>query len=59
MLRAECPECGHTIRLSKRWADLGPPSCPSDGAALALDGAGEADEGEGVHVLAPAAVRMT
>jgi SprT-like family len=59
MLKAECPECGYTIRLSKRWADVGLPTCPTDGAALALDGAGEANEGEGVHVLAPAAVRLT
>jgi hypothetical protein len=59
MLKAECPECGYTIRLSKRWAAVGLPSCPTDGAALALDGAGEANEGEGVHVLAPAAVRLT
>jgi hypothetical protein len=59
MLKAECPECGYTIRLSKRWADVGLPSCPTDGAALALDGAGEANEGEGVQVLAPAAVRLT
>jgi hypothetical protein len=59
MLKAECPECGYTIRLSKRWADVGLPTCPTDGAALALDGAGEAPESEGVHVLAPAAVRLT
>ena len=53
------PECGYTIRLSKKWADVGLPTCPTGGAALALDGAGEAAEGEGVHVLAPAAVRLT
>jgi hypothetical protein len=59
MLKAECPECGYTIRLTRRWADMGLPSCPTDSAALALDGAGEASEGEGVHVLDPAAVRLT
>jgi hypothetical protein len=58
MLKAECPECGYTIRLSKRWVAVGLPSCPTDGAALALDGAHGANEGEGVHVLAPAAVRL-
>jgi hypothetical protein len=57
--QAECPECGYTIRLSKRWADVGLPSCPTDGAALALEGTGEANEGEDVHVLVPAAVRLT
>jgi hypothetical protein len=40
-------------------ADLGLPTCPTDGAPLGLNGAGEAAEGEGVHVLAPAAVRLT
>ena len=59
LLKAECPECGYTIRLTKRWAALGLPSCPTDGSALALDGDGEAREGEGVHVLVPAAVRLT
>ena len=53
MLKAECPECGYTIRLSKRWADMGLPSCPTDGAGLALDGAGEANEGEGVVLAQP------
>jgi hypothetical protein len=38
MLKAECPECGYTIRLTKRWADVGLPDCPTDGAALTLDG---------------------
>jgi hypothetical protein len=58
LLKAECPECGYTIRLSKKWADLGLPTCPIDGAALTLtlDGGGE---GEGIHVLTPAAVRLT
>nr|MDQ6900338.1 SprT-like domain-containing protein [Candidatus Dormibacteraeota bacterium] len=54
LLKAECPDCGYTIRLTKKWADLGLPTCPTDGASLALDGAGE-----GVHLLALAAVRLT
>jgi hypothetical protein len=33
LLKAECPECGYTIRLSKKWADVGLPGCPTDGAA--------------------------
>src|SRR5919109_3178501 len=32
LLKAECPECGYTIRLTKRWAALGLPSCPIEGA---------------------------
>jgi hypothetical protein len=58
LLKADCPECGYAIRLSKRWAEVGLPSCPTDGAALALNGAGEAAEAEGVQVLAPAPVRL-
>jgi hypothetical protein len=41
--------------LSKKWADLGLPTCPIDGGAKALDGAGEV--GEGVHVLDLVATR--
>jgi hypothetical protein len=59
MLKAECPECGYTIRLTKKWADVGLPTCPTDGGALALDRGGDAGEGEGVRVLAPAAARLT
>jgi hypothetical protein len=57
MLKAECPECGYTIRLTKKWADLGLPSCPTDGAALTLDGSSEGAEGVGLHALPAAAVR--
>jgi hypothetical protein len=59
LLKAECPQCGYTIRLSKKWADLGLPTCPTDGAALALDGGSEAGEGEDLRVLAPAAVKAS
>ena len=38
------------------WDSL---SCPIDGAALALDGAGEGGESDGLHVIEPAAVRLT
>ena len=27
MLKAECPSCGYTVRLTKKWADLGLPTC--------------------------------
>ena len=57
MLKAECPECGYTIRLTKKWADVGLPSCPTEGAGLTLDGDREGGEGERVNVLAPAAAR--
>ena len=38
MLKASCPCCGYTIRLSAKWASLGLPVCPLDGDALALEG---------------------
>jgi hypothetical protein len=38
LLKAECLECGYTIRLTKERADLGLRTCPTDGAALMLDG---------------------
>ena len=57
MLKAECPECGYTIRLAKKWADIGLPSCPSDDAGLQLTGPGEGAEGEGLQALPVAAVR--
>jgi hypothetical protein len=29
MHKAECPDCGYTIRLSRKWADVGVPMCPA------------------------------
>ncbi|MDQ6920240.1 MAG: hypothetical protein M3256_12390 [Actinomycetota bacterium] len=57
MLKAECPECGYTIRLTKKWADVGLPSCPTDGGALALDSGVEGAEGAGLHLWPTATVR--
>jgi hypothetical protein len=59
MLKAECPECGYTIRLTKKWADVGLPTCPTDGGGLVLEGGTEPDEGEGIHVLPRAAARQS
>jgi hypothetical protein len=36
MLKAACPHCGYTVRLTKKWADLGLPECPVDHTPLAL-----------------------
>jgi ribosomal protein L37E len=36
MLKASCPACGYTIRLTKTWADKGLPVCPSDGQTFVL-----------------------
>jgi hypothetical protein len=29
MLKAECPECGYTVRLTKKWLAVGAPICPA------------------------------
>lgn len=36
MLKACCPQCGYTIRLSNKWADAGLPDCPIDGTQFVL-----------------------
>jgi hypothetical protein len=36
MLKAVCPSCGYTVRLTAKWADLGLPSCPVDSDTLNL-----------------------
>ena len=28
MLKASCPSCGYTIRLTHKWAEQGLPTCP-------------------------------
>jgi hypothetical protein len=36
MLKAVCPDCGYTIRLSKAWADKGLPRCSHDNSQFVL-----------------------
>ena len=36
MLKAVCPDCGYTIRLSKAWADKGLPVCSHDNSTFVL-----------------------
>jgi hypothetical protein len=36
MLKAVCPSCGYTVRLTAKWADLGLPSCPVESDTLNL-----------------------
>ena len=31
MLKAYCPSCGYTVRLTSKWASYGLPTCPVDG----------------------------
>jgi len=36
LLKAYCPACGFTIRLTKKWADVGLPVCPVDNNQFTL-----------------------
>jgi hypothetical protein len=36
MLKAICPSCGYTVRLTQKWAAQGLPSCPVDGDTFNL-----------------------
>jgi hypothetical protein len=36
MLKAVCPSCGYTVRLTAKWAAKGLPSCPIDGDTFNL-----------------------
>lgn len=36
MLKAECPTCGYTVRLTSKWASYGLPACPVDADVLTL-----------------------
>jgi hypothetical protein len=29
MLKVECPDCGYTLRTTRKWLDTGLPSCPA------------------------------
>jgi hypothetical protein len=37
MHKAECDCCGYTVRLAKKWADFGPPICPTDKKPLTME----------------------
>jgi ribosomal protein L37E len=34
LIKAWCPACGYTIRLTEKWASLGLPECPNDGTTF-------------------------
>jgi len=36
MIKACCPTCGYTIRLSDKWVKLGLPVCPIDGSLFTI-----------------------
>lgn len=38
MLKASCPSCGYTVRMTAKWARVGMPCCPvHEGLELALE----------------------
>jgi len=44
LLKAECPLCGYTVRVTKKWVDeVGAPHCPAHGA-MDIDGLPGAEE---------------
>lgn len=34
LIKAECAECGYTVRVTAKWLEIGPPHCPAHGAML-------------------------
>lgn len=49
----ECDGCGYTVRLARKWLEIGPPICPAHGEPMVAelpdgegDDAGAGDEGE-------------
>lgn len=32
MKKTECQECGYTVRVTEKWLEVGPPSCPEHGS---------------------------
>lgn len=34
MLKCQCPECGYTVRTTRKWIDVATPVCPVDGAEM-------------------------
>lgn len=47
MHKCECGICGFTVRLSKKWAEVGAPICPTDNKPMNLDLPPEEDDGDG------------
>jgi rubrerythrin len=37
LLKAICPVCGYTVRVTKRWAEIGLPICPEDTEQFVLE----------------------
>lgn len=44
MHKCECGECGYTVRLAKKWLDVGIPECPVHHEQLTLENKDEENE---------------
>lgn len=44
MIKVECPDCGYTVRTTKKWLDVGAPWCPTEQRPMQFE---LPDEGEG------------
>lgn len=45
LLKAVCPECGYTIRVTQKWASQGLPVCPTDLVEFVLADGDKEEEG--------------
>lgn len=43
LVRCECPKCGYLVRTTRKWLDIAVPTCPVDGAEMAVDAPKEDD----------------
>lgn len=41
MLKCECPQCGYTVRTTRKWLDVAVPVCPVHGHEMELEGVEE------------------
>lgn len=46
MLKVTCPGCGYQVRTTRKWIEIGLPTCPCGQAMVAADPDGESDDEE-------------
>jgi len=37
MIKCSCPDCGYTLRTTRKWLDIATPICPVDGDLMAVE----------------------
>lgn len=58
LLKAECQDCGYTVRVTRKWLDIGPPICPKDLKPMHADVPAEEIPGGGVRTQAELESRL-